>query len=209
MYLQRVEGTRDLEVKGSLFKRIGEVLRDEMDDPQQALDAFMEALLLDPSDGKAIAAVEAIARERSWWNELLATLKREVGNVKDVERQVLICEHAMRWAKDGGLKSPARGRAVPRSHPADRPCAPRDSPPPGRACTESTPRGNRRRTRSSEPCCGRATSRRGSRSTSRSATVKEQRLGDTVGAAIHYEAALEIDPYSMPGACRGWNACAA
>ena len=69
MYLQRVEGTEDPNLKGSLFLRIGQVLRDEMDDPQQALDAYVEALVLDPRSTLALKAVEDAAREQGWWTE--------------------------------------------------------------------------------------------------------------------------------------------
>ena len=124
MYIQRVEGTGDLDVKGSLFLRIGQVLRDELDDPQQALDAFVEALLLEPHNAEAIEAVEATARDRGWWSELLATMKRELGNVKSPQNAVAICEHAMRWA-ERELKTPARAepflehiRQVDPGHPA-------------------------------------------------------------------------------------------
>ncbi|MGO8997343.1 MAG: tetratricopeptide repeat protein, partial [Polyangiaceae bacterium] len=107
MYIQRVEGTQDLDVKGSLFLRIGQVLRDELNDPQQALDAFVEALLLDPQSAEALNAVEAAARERGWWGELLATVKRELPNAKTNEHAVALCEHAVRWA-EVELATPAR-----------------------------------------------------------------------------------------------------
>jgi tetratricopeptide (TPR) repeat protein len=99
MYLQRVDGTRDLAVKGSLFFRMGQVLRDELHDPQQALDAFVESFLLDPRNVETLKAVEDTARENRWWNEILATMKREIPNVKNDKRVVAICEHAMRWAE--------------------------------------------------------------------------------------------------------------
>ena len=57
MYLQRVEGTNDYDVKGSLFMRIGQLIRDELGDPQQALDAFVEAMVLDPRNPQAVQAV--------------------------------------------------------------------------------------------------------------------------------------------------------
>jgi tetratricopeptide (TPR) repeat protein len=124
MYLQRVEGTNDLDVKGSLFLRIGRVLKDELDDPQQALDAFVEALVLEPRNAEALEAVEATARERGWWAELLATMKRELGNAKTADACVAICEHAMRWAETE-LKQPERAeefldhiRKLDPGHPA-------------------------------------------------------------------------------------------
>ena len=195
MYLQRVEGTRDLEVKGSLFKRIGEVLRDEMDDPQQALDAFVEALLLDPSDSEAIAAIEAIAKERSWWNELLATVKRELGNVKDKDRQVALCERAMLWAKEG-LRSPARGemfldhiRRLDPGHPAIH----------RRLALMYREHGQ---WDSEKESLERAMLRARDDDEKRAlhvalGAVKEQRFNDFAAATEHYEAALAIEPRMM------------
>ena len=195
MYLQRVEGTRDLEVKGSLFKRIGEVLRDEMDDPQQALDAFVEALLLDPSDSDAITAIEAIAKERSWWNELLATVKRELGNVKDKDRQVALCERAMLWAKEG-LRSPARGemfldhiRRLDPGHPAVH----------RRLASMYREHGQ---WDSEKESLERAMLRARDDDEKRAlhvalGAVKEQRFNDFAAATAHYEAALAIEPRMM------------
>jgi tetratricopeptide (TPR) repeat protein len=99
MYLQRVEGTNDLVVKRSLFMRIGQLMRDEMKDPQQALDNFVEALLLEPRDPMALAAIEELARSRGWWVHLLATMKREIGKLTDHECSAALCEHAVRWAE--------------------------------------------------------------------------------------------------------------
>ncbi len=99
MYMQRVEGTNDLDVKRSLFLRIGQLMRDEMDDPQQALDAFVEALVLDPRDAEALSGVEGIARSRGWWVQLIATIKRELGTLRDSESAATLCEHAVRWAE--------------------------------------------------------------------------------------------------------------
>jgi tetratricopeptide (TPR) repeat protein len=195
MYLQRVEGTRDLEVKSTLFKRIGEVLRDEMDDAQQALDAFVEALLLDPADGEALMAIETIARERNWWSELLASVKREMANVKDNDRQVALCEHAMRWAKDG-LKSPARGelfldriRQIDPGHPAIHRRL-------GEMYREHGAWESEKE--SLERAMLRARDDEEKRALHLAlGASKELHFNDLVGATAHYEAALAIEPRTM------------
>ena len=196
MYLQRVEGTNDLDVKGSLFMRIGQVMRDEMGDPQQALDAFVEALVLDPRNDEARDAVEEIARERGWWIELLATLKRELGNVKGGERGVALCEHAIRWA-EVELESPGRAepfldhiRKVDPGHPAIH-------------RRLAAMYGERAAWGSQRESLERALLRARGDEERRSlhlmlGEVSEQRFREYGQASKHYESVLELEPQSLP-----------
>jgi tetratricopeptide (TPR) repeat protein len=100
MYLQRVETANEPREKVDLFKKIGRVLREEMEDAQQSLDAYVEALVLAPRDAEAIDAIESIARAKGWWLELFSTLKRELRDVTSKERELGVCELCVRWARD-------------------------------------------------------------------------------------------------------------
>ncbi|HEY2517996.1 MAG TPA: hypothetical protein VGI39_44300 [Polyangiaceae bacterium] len=196
MYLQRVEGTGDLSVKGELFCRIGQVLRDELEDPQQALDAFVEALLLDPTDASAVEGVEGIARARGWWAELLAALQKELGNVEGRAREVAVCEHALRWARDE-MHSPGRAegfldriRQLDPGHPAIH----------LRLAGMYGDHGNwaSQRDALERALEGARTGAQRSALHVALGELLEQKLNDRTQATAHFEAALNEDPHALP-----------
>ena len=200
MYIQRAEGTGSVDVKGSLFRRIGHVLQDELDDPQQALDAFVEALHHDPGDADAKRAIHGIASDRGWWSELLTTLLREVSDVGEIEndkpRAIARCELAMLWV-EAELGDPSRAepfldpiRSLDPGHPAvHRKLA-------------SFYEGNSA-WGSQRESLERALLRARSDDERRSlhlllGRLNEQRFQDYAEATKHYDAVLEIDPCAIP-----------
>jgi tetratricopeptide (TPR) repeat protein len=62
LYLSRMEKARSNKEKARLLKKIGVVFRDEIGDAEQALDGFMEAYKLDPSDDEIRQAIAPLAR---------------------------------------------------------------------------------------------------------------------------------------------------
>jgi tetratricopeptide (TPR) repeat protein len=195
MYLQRVEGAREDGEKVALFKKIGDVLRVELEDPQQALDAYVEALLLDPGDAETVGAIESLARTHGWWLELFSNLKRELREVKSRERDVAICELAVRWARLE-LQQPQRAepfveriRKVDPGHPLIllRVAEQHRANGAWEAMRDALERARVRVTRDEERLPIELSL----------GDVYEQRIGDAARAMEHYDAALAIDPRSM------------
>src|SRR5687768_9084930 len=68
--LARVEGTRDPAERARLFFQIGVVMRDDLGDEAQALDAFIEAWSNDPTDD-VLDAMEPLLRRLERFREAL------------------------------------------------------------------------------------------------------------------------------------------
>ena len=107
MYLQRVEVAKGDDERATLFSKIAAVMEEELDDPKQALDAWVEAFLARPGDEEAVTAIARIATERGWWSELFSILKSELRQIDAKHRAIALCECAVRWAQDD-WKEPRR-----------------------------------------------------------------------------------------------------
>ena len=78
LYLGRIEAV-DAREKVELFKRLGEVLWQELGDATAARDALVEALSIDPSDEDAAAHLEDIAASRDGgWKALVDAVAQKI-----------------------------------------------------------------------------------------------------------------------------------
>ncbi|HEY2518259.1 MAG TPA: hypothetical protein VGI39_45635, partial [Polyangiaceae bacterium] len=96
VYLQRIAVTRAPAERAELLRRIGTVMLEELDDAPQALDAFLEALLLEPHHDATVIAVEALADGLSRWEGVVEEVERSLGH-DDEDRTLTLYEHLSRW----------------------------------------------------------------------------------------------------------------
>ncbi len=97
LYLQKLESTDAPKAKAELFKLIAEIFDLRLSDPEQAIDALVEALTLDPFDTDAVDSIEAIARRTNKWSPLVVAVDDAMKKCSDRERQAKLCEHLIRW----------------------------------------------------------------------------------------------------------------
>src|SRR5262249_54076897 len=98
---------------------------EELDDAPQALDAFVEALLLEPTDEPTAIALEAIANALGSWESIVRAVDAGLLTAKNDDVRVLaLLEHLVRWTKtylgrvDVAETYLARVRAIDPSHSA-------------------------------------------------------------------------------------------
>jgi tetratricopeptide (TPR) repeat protein len=72
MLLARSEGEEDRTKKAALWSQIGRLYQTELDDPEQALVAFTQALCEDPETALYAADVERLAKGPDAWTEVLS-----------------------------------------------------------------------------------------------------------------------------------------
>src|SRR5579883_1951084 len=107
LYLSRLEVAPSDGEKADLLKRIAEVYLRELDDPGQAYDALLEALVLDPRDCDAAIALEETARRAGRIAALVATLKARLdAGERDSQRELRYAEILMRVHRQD-LEDPA------------------------------------------------------------------------------------------------------
>src|SRR5512140_465407 len=97
LYLQKLEATEAPKGKAQIFNRIAEVFDLRLSDPDQAMDALVEALTLDPFDHDTVDALEALARRTHKWSPLVVAVDDAMKKCSDRERQAKLCEHLVRW----------------------------------------------------------------------------------------------------------------
>jgi tetratricopeptide (TPR) repeat protein len=98
LYLQRLEEVESSKGRVQIFKQIAEVFLERLNDHQQATDALVEALALDPFDNGTVDALEQIARAHSAWSPLIVSTDEAMKSVKnDRDRETKLCEHLVRW----------------------------------------------------------------------------------------------------------------
>jgi tetratricopeptide (TPR) repeat protein len=99
LYVGRIEVVDDRE-KVELFKRLGEVLWQELGDATAARDAFVEALAIDPGDDDAAAHLEDIATTRDGgWRALVDAVEQKIENATDNPAKARLAERIIRWAR--------------------------------------------------------------------------------------------------------------
>lgn len=97
LYLKKLEATDAPKAKAELFRRIAEVFDGRLGDPDQAIDALVEALSLDPFDHDTSDALESIARRVGKWSPLVVAVDDAMKKCADRERQAKLCDHLVRW----------------------------------------------------------------------------------------------------------------
>jgi tetratricopeptide (TPR) repeat protein len=99
LYIGRIEVVDDRE-KVELFRRLGEVLWQELGDATAARDALVEALSLDPSDDDAAGHLEDIAMSRDGgWTALVDTVWQKILVVEGNPTKARLAERVVRWAR--------------------------------------------------------------------------------------------------------------
>jgi tetratricopeptide (TPR) repeat protein len=106
LYLGRIEAVDALE-KVELFKRLGEVLWQELGDATAARDALVEALSIDPADEDAAAHLEDIAASRDGgWKALVDAVAQKIDVIEGNPSKARLAERVVRWAR-GDMNDPA------------------------------------------------------------------------------------------------------
>lgn len=106
LYMGRIEVV-DLREKVELFKRLGEVLWQELGDATAARDAFVEALALEPGDDDAASHLADIASSRDGgWLALTDAIAERIEAVPTNPLRAALAERVVRWAR-GDMNDPA------------------------------------------------------------------------------------------------------
>ncbi len=201
LYLQQIDVARARPEKARLLRNIGAVMRDGLADAAQSLDAFVEALLLEPTDASAVAAVEGLARQQEGWRGLVETVAAQLDSIdledNGKERQIALCEHLVRWTRSELGKRDAAQRFIDRIHALDpsHPAIHR------RLASVYREHGQWDSQRDALDRALLSARQDGERTLLHVALgeLEEQRFGDIAAAAKHYEQALALDP-------RAWGA---
>lgn len=99
LYFGRIENVDDDE-KVELFKRLGEVLWQELGDATAARDAFVEALAIDPADDDAASHLEDIAASRDGgWKALVDAVALKIDRATGNPEKARLAERVIRWAR--------------------------------------------------------------------------------------------------------------
>jgi len=99
LYLGRIEVVERPE-QVELFKRLGDVLWHELGDADEAQDALVEALALDPADDDAAERLEDIAISRdAGWSKLVEAIAVKIGAVEGNPTKAKLAERVVRWAR--------------------------------------------------------------------------------------------------------------
>ncbi len=106
LYLGRIEAASNNGERVELLKRIAEVFLRELDDPAQAHDALLEALVIEPRDGETVEALEGIARRTGKWVSLTGAVETRLETEKDDARALAYAVMLVRWYR-GPLEDPA------------------------------------------------------------------------------------------------------
>lgn len=103
--LEKAETMEDATERAEVLREIAAIYEDHLEDPDNALVAWTQALADDPSDDKSVRAVERIAGESTdRWNEVLGSLSEVAQAGQDADTVRLYCLMG-RWYGDA-LKRP-------------------------------------------------------------------------------------------------------
>ncbi|HEX8790307.1 MAG TPA: hypothetical protein VF765_05095 [Polyangiaceae bacterium] len=110
LYFGRIEVVDDAE-KVELFKRLADVLWEELGDAAAARDALVEAIALDPSDDEAADRLEDIAGARDGgWTALVDAISAKVLVVTSGITKAKLAERVVRWARGPMNDAPTADR---------------------------------------------------------------------------------------------------
>src|SRR5687768_10867683 len=94
--LGRLEGVVDPAERARVLLQVGTVMRDDLGDQGQALDAFLEAWANEPTD-EVLDAMEPLLRSQERFKEALESTRLLSTTVKDGKRALLYMEAIVRW----------------------------------------------------------------------------------------------------------------
>ncbi len=127
LYMGRIEAVEPAE-RVELFKRLGEVLWQELGDATAARDALVEALSIDPADEDAAGHLEDIAASKDGgWKALVDAVAQKIDVAEENPKKARLAERVVRWAR-GDMNDPAtaeRHLAAMRSYDPAHPLVPR------------------------------------------------------------------------------------
>jgi tetratricopeptide (TPR) repeat protein len=95
--LLSLDQTDDARKRARLFVEIADVFREGLNDPSQALDAFLEAWRADPTDDAIVAPMEELARAFGRWAEVVQQTEEMLGAEKNPQRAFILCERLFWW----------------------------------------------------------------------------------------------------------------
>jgi tetratricopeptide (TPR) repeat protein len=95
--LLSLDKTDDARKRARLFVEIADVFRDHLNDPSQALDAFLEAWHADPTDDAIVAPMEELARAQGRWAEVVQQTEEMLGAEKSPQGAFILCERLFWW----------------------------------------------------------------------------------------------------------------
>ena len=105
LYMGRIEAVDDPE-KVELYKRLAEVLWQELGDATAARLALVEALSIDPSDDDAATQVEDVAASRDGgWSALVEAIEEKIELAEGNPAKAKLAERVVRWAR-GDMNDP-------------------------------------------------------------------------------------------------------
>ncbi len=106
LYMGRIEAV-EVQERVELFKRLGEVLWQELGDATAARDALVEALAIDPADEDAAGHLEDIAASRDGgWKALVDAVAQKIDVIEGNPSKARLAERVVRWAR-GDMNDPA------------------------------------------------------------------------------------------------------
>lgn len=106
LYLGRIEVASSAAEKAELFKRIADVFFVELEDAEQAQDALVEALWIEPRDRETVDALEAVLRRTGKWVSVAGAVEVKLESEKDDARALALSAMLVRWYR-GELQDPA------------------------------------------------------------------------------------------------------
>src|SRR6202012_1801378 len=95
--LNRLEATHDAATKSRILVEIAITMRDGLADPEQALEALLEAWRIDPRNEHILDNLEPLIRSQNRWRELLELTRTLAGNERAADRSIAYHEAMVRW----------------------------------------------------------------------------------------------------------------
>jgi tetratricopeptide (TPR) repeat protein len=202
LYRRQSTSAEPIAIRAEILRRLGAVMRDQQNDAARALDVLVEALELEPDHLATVAAVERLARAQGGpgkWGTIVQTIESRLDNVRRGEngetRELLLCEHLLRWTKAHlGKKDRAaslidRIRAIDPTHPAVH----------RRMASLYREQGawDAQREELDKALLSARTEAEQKQLHVAMGELAEQRFNDLATAMTHFDRALEIDPTSM------------
>jgi tetratricopeptide (TPR) repeat protein len=95
--LERLEVTADARARAELLVEIAKVVRDDLGDAGQALDALIEAWRTDPTLVAVSEQIEPLARKEGRWAEIFEVTRALVATERAPKRAIAYCEAMVTW----------------------------------------------------------------------------------------------------------------
>jgi tetratricopeptide (TPR) repeat protein len=97
LYLNRLETREDVQERSDLLRRIARVFEEQLDDPNQAFDALVNAFSDDFGDDETSRYLERMAQATGRWGELINTANAWLGEQTDNRAKIQLCLRLGKW----------------------------------------------------------------------------------------------------------------